>query len=116
VSVSTNNQTADPADGSTISVIRPASGSSRYRAFKIVIDGKRVGDLRRGEQRMFMVSPGQHQVWAEIDWCRSQRLQLEVSRGETVGLVCRTRPLDALLAVYTFTLGRHRYPILEPAA
>lgn len=44
VMMSASHDAAGSTDGSWISVERPAGGSSRYRAFKIVIDGQCVGD------------------------------------------------------------------------
>jgi hypothetical protein len=38
------------------------------RAYKVVVDGKTVGEIRNGETKEFPMSAGQHDVSLKIDW------------------------------------------------
>jgi hypothetical protein len=51
----------------------------RGRSYRIEIDGRRVGKLRRGETAKYPVTPGTHTVRARIDWTGSPALPVEVS-------------------------------------
>ena len=69
------------------------------RAYKVVIDGNTVGDIRRGETKTFDVAPGQHEIHLEIDWAQSRNLELNLSSGDVASLTCSARPPNAGLAV-----------------
>ena len=62
------------------------------RTYKVVIDGNRVGDIRRGETKTFDVPPGQHEIHLEIDWAKSRNLELNLSSGDVATLTCSARP------------------------
>jgi hypothetical protein len=62
------------------------------RTYKVVIDGTRVGDIRRGETKTFDVPPGQHEIHLEIDWAKSRNLELNLSSGDVATLTCSARP------------------------
>ena len=96
-----------------IEVVRSQGGSSRYRAFGVFVDGAKVGTLRRGQTLRQAVAPGCHEVHAAIDWSRSRAVELDVSEGETVKLICRTRWTDPFLALWVITIGRKNYPVVE---
>ena len=66
----------------------PGSWVDRFRAFEVVIDGSRVGALRRGESETFPITPGVHNVEMKISWFASPPLTVDVSTGETVWLRC----------------------------
>ena len=57
-----------------------------FRRYRICIDGRTVGRLRRGEIRFFPVSPGPHTVSARIDWSGSPELVVDVPAGGRVAL------------------------------
>lgn len=67
----------------------------RFRAYHVVVDKSDVGEIRRGQSLVFPVSPGQHEVHLEIDWCRSQSLMLEFRPGQDISLRCSPRPGSA---------------------
>ena len=65
------------------------------RAYAVVIDGNKVGDIRRGETRTFDVAPGRHEIHLEIDWAKSRNLELNLSSGDVASLTCSARPPNA---------------------
>lgn len=44
----------------------------RLRAYRVVVDGERLGTVKRGETQGFEVEPGHHSVKLHLDWCRSR--------------------------------------------
>ena|SRR5437588_338067 len=81
------------------------------RSYKVMVDGKVVGWIRRRRTETFPVTPGHHEFQLEIDWCSSRTLELDLSPGEEVKLVCRAR----LPSTYAITRGRSDYIDLELA-
>jgi hypothetical protein len=110
---SSRTQTSSAA---VIAVHRPDTdgAGSRWRAFTIEIDEQSKGAVRRGETQLFEVPPGSHLVRARIDWCCSRVVRLTLEPGERADLLCRNPRLAALFSLYWITLGRRRYPVLQP--
>jgi hypothetical protein len=92
---------------------RPDAWSDRARAYKVAVDDEVVGSVRRGEDRVFDVTPGRHRVRLHIDWARSEPVEVDVAEGAEVRLTCRGR--NPLLALYFATVARNRYVVLERA-
>lgn len=64
----------------------------------IEIDGVRVGKVARGEQAVFSVTAGQHNVRATLDWSGSPVVVIDVADGESISLTVEPAgdPLAAL--------------------
>ena len=99
-----------------IVVRRPVEGyRDLIRAYQIRVDGRPVGKLKRGEEQIIDVSPGEHDVRMHIDWCSSPAVRIRVGPGETITLRTRPNP-DAGPAIWAITFGRGQYIALEPIA
>jgi hypothetical protein len=100
-------------NGATLVVLRPAEGfRDLVRAYQIRVDGRRVGHVKRGQQQVIELSPGEHEVRMHLDWCSSPALRVHIADGEVVTL--RTQPnLDGSPALWAITFGRARYITLE---
>jgi hypothetical protein len=92
----------------------------RRRAYRVFIDGQRVGDIKSGQTEVFEVSPGQHELQLKVDWTSSEKLQIEVGDGGQAELVCKPRITDNKISVsvgfralYWTTWGRKRYIDLQ---
>jgi len=73
-------------------VVRPKRGASDFfRAYHVIVDGEDVGQVKRGEVRLFWISRGRHEVHLVIDWCGSPSVSIEVAPGETAELICWPR-------------------------
>lgn len=70
----------------TIKITRPDEYRSRWRNYKILIDGQNAGALATDETKQFPISPGTHTITARIDWCGSPDLTLSISGDETKNL------------------------------
>ena len=62
------------------------------RAYRVLIDGAEVGEIRRGQTVDYDVAPGAHKVHLEIDWCASHTVALDLAAGQEAQLECKARP------------------------
>ncbi|MBM9504283.1 hypothetical protein [Actinacidiphila acididurans] len=97
-----------------ILVIRDEADSyAQLRRYKVYVDGKRVGNLRRGENCVTSVAPGPHTVQVKISWCTSPVSRVDVAPGDRLRFLCRARPgvESDPTAVYRL---RHDFLVLHP--
>jgi hypothetical protein len=72
----------------SIDVERLEGLRDKARAYKVIIDGQEAGTIRHGQQQSFPVTPGSHEVFFKIDWCRSPKLTVDVADGHRAKVVC----------------------------
>lgn len=94
----------------------------RRRAYRVLIDGRKVGKIASGESKAFDVQPGRHELQLKIDWGSSEKLQVDVGDDGQAAFVCGPRITDndvslkvGLRGMYWATLGRGRYIDLRQA-
>ncbi len=94
-------------------VERAADGyRDRFRTYAVVLDGRAVGRIKRGQAIEIAVSPGAHVAMLRIDWCASPHLTFSVSPGEVAVLACRSG--GSLLSAPWHTLfARGRYVTID---
>ena len=84
------SQAANPS--ATIAVSRSAGGRDALRAYRVVVDGRPVARLRRGQLRVVAVSAGRHRLYVRLDWwLRCPEVEVEVRPGERAEFVCSAR-------------------------
>lgn len=66
-----------------IEIKRTSQYFSRLRAIDIYLDGEKAGNVSNGEAKVFELSPGQHKVYAKIDWCKTSIIAVDIAAGET---------------------------------
>ena len=66
-----------------IKIERNSEWNNKTREIGIYIDGEKVGTINDGETQDYAVENGKHEVYAKIDWCRSQKIELNVAENET---------------------------------
>lgn len=75
--------------GGQLEIVRPKRGSSDlFRAYHVLVDGDDIGEVRRGQSRLFWIVPGRHEVHLVIDWARSPSIDIDVVSGEAIRLTC----------------------------
>ncbi|WP_440895491.1 hypothetical protein ACS127_13140 [Amphibacillus sp. Q70] len=57
--------------------IRRTNSYDMVRAYKIILDGKKVGQIKNDQQIELEVLPGEHQLYLKIDWCRSNIIEFK---------------------------------------
>ena len=55
-------------------ISRDSGYADRIRAYVVIIDGKKIGELRNGETREFSVDSGARKISMKIDWGGSEIL------------------------------------------
>lgn len=102
--------TVRPVERGRITLRRERAWPDSFRAYRVTIDGKAAGRIRRGEEKEFEVAAGHHVVQLRIDWARSRPVDADVLADRTVSLSCRGR--NPLLWPWWATFGCRRYPRL----
>jgi hypothetical protein len=83
--------------------------SDLLRTYKVVLDDRVVGWIKRRKTLTFDVAPGHHELHLEIDWCSSRDLLLDLAACEEVRLICGGRGPS----LYGITRGRSDYIALD---
>jgi len=86
----------------------------RLRSYRVIVDGREVGQVANDAVLTARVEPGAHLVQLQIDWCHSNRLEISIAPGETKTLECgpNAKPWTGLLYV---TILRYKYLWLRSA-
>jgi hypothetical protein len=110
-------QAAGPRRNGGPAIVVERDGDARrdkYRRYKIMVDGRRVGSIRAGGRREIAVPPAPHVVQLRIDWCSSPELRVDLAAGQWLVLRCGPDLTmeDKLGAV---TVARNQYIRLELA-
>ena len=76
-------------DDARITVERGRESVALLRAYRVFLDGQKVGRLGSSESWTINVSPGPHSLHVALDWTRSPSLQLDLTATEHVRVRCR---------------------------
>lgn len=93
-----------------IRIKRDSGYADRIRAYKVVLDGDVIAEIRNGQQLELDVPPGRHRLHLKIDWCRSNYVDFEASEN-TIEFECGSnlRGFKILLALLYITFLRSQY-------
>jgi hypothetical protein len=87
---------------SSIHVSRPSGQyQDSLRAYKIRIDGRVVGKVRRGQSIDYKVTPGRHSVQASLDTAKSKVVEVECSAEGATSLEVRPSAGQPLSKLFT---------------
>jgi hypothetical protein len=67
---------------------RVSQWMSRWRKFRVVLDGQCIDKIRRGVTREYEIAPGEHELVVSIDWVASAPVRFRCEGGEHVRFVC----------------------------
>ncbi len=76
---------------SKIRFIRTSQKANSIRKYDVFIDNQLETSLSNGEEKTIHVAPGRHTIYAKIDWCKSQKLHIDLKPEETVELICGSK-------------------------
>lgn len=96
---------------SIIKISRDSGYADRIRKYKVICNNKCIGKIGNGESLEFETSPGEKEIFFKIDWCRSNKIKVEVPNDGAVNLNggSSIRGYKVLLAtIYTIFLP-HKY-------
>ncbi len=66
-----------------IIIKRSSEWNSKAREIGIYINGEKRGTIGDGEVNEYEVERGIHKVFAKIDWCGSQKIEVKVDENQT---------------------------------
>ena len=66
-----------------IRIERNSEWNNKAREIGIYIDEQKVGTIKDGETQEYKVENGKHEILAKIDWCQSQKIELNITENET---------------------------------
>lgn len=87
-----------------------------FRAYQVVIDGERVGEVKRGGTVEIELEEGRHAIQLEIDWCRSNTVLFDLD-GKTARFVGGNNfdGMKLLVAIFHLMFPRGDYLWLKEA-
>ena len=92
----------------------------KLRAYKIYIDDVYCGDIKDGEVKDFAAPSGKHTVYAKIDWCTSNKLDVVVSDGvlelEVSPSLRREKVMVPFIEFYYVIFKKNEYLLLKEKA
>lgn len=96
---------------------RPKQFTDMIRAYRIIIDGKRVGNIRDGEEKELEIPEGRREIFLKIDWCASNALIINDTKDEKEFLCYNTfagwKMFTLFIPLYYITFGRKRHLTLK---
>lgn len=100
-----------------LKIIRIDEFNNKYRKIKIVLDDKVIGKVANAETLEFDIAEGTHELYAKIDWCSSNRINLVASGGQTetfeLSSFAQKGGFGFFSALYYITFAASRYLNLE---
>lgn len=82
--------------------------ADHLRSYEIVVDKHVVGYLGPGETYTVDLSCGHHELFVKVDWCRSNKIDVDVVEGQKIKLRCAPRS-NVFTDLYWATVGCRRY-------
>ncbi len=71
-----------------VAVRRSTKFPDRFRAYKVKVDGAVRGSMGAGKSLTFRVPPGKHVLSVRIDWCGSDEIAFNATRGQMLAFEC----------------------------
>lgn len=65
-----------------IVVERKSTIRDKFRKYKVMVDGEKVGKIAGGEKKSFDILPGQHTILTKLDGMKSNQLEFTLSEGQ----------------------------------
>jgi hypothetical protein len=99
----------------SLTIRRDSGYADRLRAYKVVLDGQRIGEIRNGETKEFSIGPGKHALLLKIDWCGSETVEFAVDPEEKPAFQVKSslRGKRVLLSLWYVLFARNSYLLLE---
>ncbi len=99
----------------SLKISRKSEYPTKYRKYKIIVDGDKKGTIKTGERVEIPIQPGNHELYLKIDWGRSNKIAFTNVDGEKVQFRCCYRGdwTNAFLGLYYFFIKPHEYLLLE---
>jgi len=102
----------------SITISRDSGWADRLRAYRIELDGVKLGTIDNGESKTFFIEPGSYQLVLKIDWCGSNTVAFNLPADGKALFECGSNLRGAALLLFFFYVlfARDQYLWLRPAA
>jgi hypothetical protein len=80
----------------------------RARKYTVLLNEKEVAKVSNGSEVEFDVEPGKHTVQMQIDWCSSQKFEVDASGADPLILQCGPNASPFLALLY-ISLWKDKY-------
>lgn len=99
----------------SLKIARDSGYADRLRAYHVILDGLKVGEVRNGETREFAVSSGRHRISLKIDWCGSNAIEFTVAGEDQLSFRVKSnlRGIKVFAAFWYVIFDRSSYLVLE---
>ena len=99
-------------------ITRDSGYADRLRAYKVVLNGESIGEIRNGETKEFPIGSGKHALSLKIDWCGSETVEFVVNREEKPAFRVKSslRGKRVFLSLWYALFARNSYLLLERAS
>ena len=98
-----------------LKIVRDSGYADRVRAYQVILDGHKVGEIRDSGTQQFPVTPGQHRISLKIDWCGSKEIAFAVAENDEITFQARSslRGPKLIAALWYAIFDRRSYLRLE---
>jgi len=113
---SRDSLTAEVSTTAILKIMRSSGRADRFRAYKIILDGKEVGEIGEEETKEFPTTSGQHEISLKIDWCGSNVVRFTASDGQVSMFDAKNniRSFNRYRMLWQLFFARNTYLLLEP--
>lgn len=73
-----------------LKIARDSGYSDRQRAYRVILDGAKIGEVRDGRTERFAIAPGQDTLSVKIDWCGSKTVDFTVAGDEEIRFAAKS--------------------------
>lgn len=96
---------------SKIIINRSTEFSNLWRSIEIYLGGTKIGEIKNGESKEFEIEPGEYELKAKIDWCRSNSIPLKINHNEV--LRYNLNGINPFFGLYYITFAKNSYLTLK---
>ena len=84
----------------------------------VYIDGCKVGSVSNNASQDFQITPGLHEIYVQMEWCRSPSMRYDMKEGTEsramVALECVFPSGGALLNIFSAVVDSDKFFRLKP--
>jgi len=101
-----------------LKIVRDSGYADRLRAYQVILDGVKIGEIRNGQTQQFPVTPGLHAISLKIDWCGSKAIEFTVTGEDQLTFQAKSnlRGPKLVSALWYVIFDRNSYLLLKRSA
>lgn len=92
-----------------LKIHRTPSFSTALRRVTIYVDNEEIGKVADQEMKVFEITPGPHEIRAELDWLKSKPIHIVITGEHDERQLLLNSAKNPMFAWYNMTIGRNHY-------